>query len=95
MQDIWWFQNNYGPHVNTEAIRILEEYQVLRDALVKLDELSLMLGQTLQHTRVGWDDTVTCEGVLSPINDIAKQIGDAVPASIKATRPNKSLVRNA
>lgn len=58
------------------------------DALVKLDELSLMLGEVLRCTRIGWDDdTVTCEDVLGPINEIAKQIGEAIPLSIKITRP--------
>ena len=58
-----------------------------RDALIKLDELSLMLGHTLAATRIGWDETTTCEDALGPINQIAKQIGEAMPRSIIATRP--------
>ena len=64
--------------------------EVLRhwyDALIKLDELSLMLGHTLAMTRVGWEEGETCEAVLGPINQIAKKIGEAIPQSIKAVRP--------
>lgn len=60
------------------------------DALVRLDELSLMLGETLRLTRIGWDDIVS-EDVLKPINQIAKQIGEAMPQSIKATRVSGKL----
>lgn len=63
---------------------LLREYH---DALVKLDELSLMLWRTLQLTRIGWDNSVTREGVLEPINGIAKRIGEVIPESIKRTRP--------
>lgn len=64
-----------------------------RDALIKLDELSLMLGQVLASTRIGWDDAVTCEGVLGPLNQIAKQIGEAIPEDIKATRTKEAPER--
>ena len=63
-----------------------ERMQEFRDALIKLDELSLMLGKTLINTRIGWDESVTCEGVLDPFNQIAKQIGEAMPQSIISTR---------
>lgn len=66
----------------------LQEYQT---ALVRLDELSLMLGETLRLTRVGWDcieGEKSDEAILDPINQIAKQIGEAMPEDIKRTRPN-------
>jgi hypothetical protein len=61
------------------------------DALVALDELSLMLVRTLQYIRIGWDESVTCENVLDPISDIAKRIGEVMPDSIVATRPSSVL----
>ncbi len=63
--------------------------QTYINALIKIDELSLKLGKVLQNTRIGWDDTVTCEGVLGPINEIAKEIGEAMPHSIRVTRPKE------
>lgn len=62
---------------------LLEEY---RDALIAIDELSIHLGKALKFTRVGWNDGVTCDGVLAPINQVAGRIGEVIPNSIKVTR---------
>ena len=64
-----------------------EVLREMHDALVRLDELSLMLGHTLATTRIGWEDPAECEDVLGPINQIAKKIGEAIPQLIKAVRP--------
>ena len=72
----------------SEAQALLAIYH---DSLIKLDELSLALGKTISLTRIDWDDEVTCDGVLGPLNQIAKQIGEATPASIVATRPKPVL----
>ena len=55
------------------------------DALVRLHELGLMLGRTLRMTRAGWDcieGEFDHEPVLEPINQIAKEIGEAIPPHI-------------
>jgi hypothetical protein len=55
------------------------------EALIKLDELSKMLGETLRMMRIEWDDdSITEDGILNPINQIARQIGEAIPPEIKA-----------
>ena len=67
----------------------MDKLQEYHTALVKLDELSLMLGETLRYTRVGWDSIQgekSSEAILGPINQIAKQIGEAIPEEIKHTR---------
>lgn len=61
--------------------------QEMRDALVRLDALSLELGQTLRYTRVGWDEDANCDSILRPFNEIAQRIGEVIPEAIKATRP--------
>lgn len=69
----------------------MDKLQEYRTALVRLDELSLMLGETLRLTRIGWDcveGEKSDEAILGPINQIAKQIGEAMPEDIKCTRPN-------
>lgn len=63
----------------------LREYY---DALVRIDELSLQLGRILSMMRMGWDEeNGERSDCLKPINDIARRIGEAVPVSIRATRP--------
>lgn len=74
----------------------MDKLQEYRTALVRLDELSLMLGETLRLTRVGWDcveGEKSDEAILGPINQIAKQIGEAMPEDIKRTRPTPSTER--
>jgi len=63
----------------------MDKLQEYRTALVRLDELSLMLGETLRLSRVGWDfdGEKSSDAVLGPINQIAKQIGKAIPKEIK------------
>jgi len=55
------------------------EIERLQNALKAIWELNLELGQTLRYTRIGWDDTVTCQGVLEPINQISAKMGAANP----------------
>lgn len=54
------------------------------EAVEALGKLSLELGETIQHLRIGWD----CDGSKNcekewhePINDIAKRIGEALDAA--------------
>lgn len=67
----------------------LQEYQT---ALVRLDELSLMLGETLRLTRVR-RESLGCEksdeAILGPINQIAKCISFVIPEDIKCARPDQ------
>ena len=58
-----------------EACADLERVKAERDAAIKA---SHELGYIIRMTRVGWDNTVTCEGVLEPINACAKAIGAAL-----------------
>jgi hypothetical protein len=82
-----WEQAQLLPGTQEEYIKNMSDNQEWRDALIRLDELSKMLGETLRLTRVGWDDEcVTYEDVLGPLNQIAKQIGEAIPPEIKAIK---------
>ena len=56
-----------------------------RDALVRLDEIHTMLVTTLRYTRIGWDAIATSDSVLDPINQLAKQMHDAIPDEIRRT----------
>lgn len=59
-----------------------DAYQERAEAQKQLSviwNLNLELGETLRYTRIGWDDTVTCQGVLEPINQIAAKMGAANP----------------
>lgn len=74
----------------------MDKLQEYRTALVRLDKLSLMLGEVLRLTRVGWDcieGEKSSEAILGQINRIAKWIGEAIPEDIKCTRPTPSMER--
>lgn len=67
--------------IKTLRAEVAEQARRLEEARRMLDrarEASLDLGRILQFTRIGWDDTVTCQGVLEPINKIAFKIGEAL-----------------
>lgn len=67
--------------------QLLQEYH---DALVKTDELNLLLGSMLHQTRVEWDETATCDGMLKPLEDIAERINKTIPQAIKNTRSGRN-----
>lgn len=61
-----------------------------RTALIRLDELRLMLRDELTYVRIAWDwDMMEAsdDAVLGSLNRIIIQMGDAIPDSIKRTRP--------
>lgn len=72
---------------NDRVAELVEKGRTYRDALIKIDELSKMLGETLRLMRVGWDsECVTEAEILGPLNQIAKQIGEAIPPEIKMVK---------
>jgi hypothetical protein len=83
-----------GACVECISIALEVTQREYHDALVRMDELSLMLGHALACTRIGWTDETTCEDALGPINQIAKQIGETIPDSIKITRPPSNRKRS-